>query len=347
MRSFATAGVFLAAVLGTVGARADEGRIPIFKPTTITQAGHYILTRDISAASGPMLIIQADHVTLDLNGRLVSSSGTTSNLVQIADGFRDITVRNGRLRGGNTGVIFFSTTQRTRLSLETLEISGSASAGIFVQGAEHVDVRSCRVRDSHNAGIVVIGYSDVFSGRFTDNSIEFPASNGLHLSDLRDGEISGNVITLQERGGIGIDLTGASPLAGGNLVQRNVVSIPGGVQVTGIMIESVSNHNLVQLNVVQGATLRGMVIAGSENRVVRNLVAKTTGDGFFVQGARNLLDGNQAEGNTGCGIDFITNTAHAWRNNMLRGNGAGLEVCNGAGGNTNAGGNICDAGFCP
>src|SRR5438093_788677 len=112
MRSFAAAGTILAAVLGAVGALADEGRIPIFQPTTITQPGHYILTRDVAAASGPLLVIQADHVTLDLNGRMVSSSGVTSNLVQIADGFRDITVRNGRLRGGNAGVLYFSTTQK-------------------------------------------------------------------------------------------------------------------------------------------------------------------------------------------------------------------------------------------
>jgi len=32
---------------------ADEARIPIFQPTTITQPGYYILTRDLSPASGP------------------------------------------------------------------------------------------------------------------------------------------------------------------------------------------------------------------------------------------------------------------------------------------------------
>ncbi len=40
-------------------------------PTTITAPGHYVLTRDISAASGPVLDIQADGVTVDGNGHTI------------------------------------------------------------------------------------------------------------------------------------------------------------------------------------------------------------------------------------------------------------------------------------
>ena len=45
---------------------ADEARIPIFQPTTITQPGYYILTRDLSPASGTAITIQSDGVTVDL-----------------------------------------------------------------------------------------------------------------------------------------------------------------------------------------------------------------------------------------------------------------------------------------
>src|SRR5262245_43476631 len=99
MKLFLAAGVLAAAALGTAGLYGDEGRIPISQPTTITQSGHYLLTRDIAAASGPGITIQASNVTLDLNGYKVSSSSTLFNLVQVADGSRDITVRNGRLQG--------------------------------------------------------------------------------------------------------------------------------------------------------------------------------------------------------------------------------------------------------
>src|SRR5438093_7812333 len=51
---------------------ADEARIPIFQPATITQPGYYILTRDLSPASGTAITIQSDGVTVDLNRRRAS-----------------------------------------------------------------------------------------------------------------------------------------------------------------------------------------------------------------------------------------------------------------------------------
>ena len=42
---------------------ADEGRIPIFQQTTITQSGHYVVTRSFSVSSGSAILIDADKVT--------------------------------------------------------------------------------------------------------------------------------------------------------------------------------------------------------------------------------------------------------------------------------------------
>src|SRR5262245_37924449 len=41
-----------ASLLVATFARADEGRIPIFQPTTITSSGSYILTRNITVPLG-------------------------------------------------------------------------------------------------------------------------------------------------------------------------------------------------------------------------------------------------------------------------------------------------------
>src|SRR5262245_29639075 len=212
MKHPAAIGALLATALGAAGLRADEGRIPIFQPTTITQPGHDLLTRDlvITSANAPGILIQAHNVTVDLNGRTINGPSARNNLVQIADGFRDITVRNGRLSGGNNGVLYFSTTNRTRITLERLEIAGTAGHAIGIQDAEHVDVISCRILNPQGAGITVSGFSDVFSGRFVDNSITNPASDGIGVVDLRDGEISGNVVSLQGTAARGIDLTGSA-----------------------------------------------------------------------------------------------------------------------------------------
>ena len=74
------------------------------------------------------------------------------------------------------------------------------------------------------------------------------------------------------------------------------------------------------------------------------LINPTAGHGIGVGGTggalRNLIEGNQIEGNAGCGIRFdATASSNVYRNNMLRGNTGGA-VCNAGVGNTDAGGNV-------
>lgn len=68
---------------------ADEGGLPVDKPTTITQPGHYILTRDVVAVIGSALDVGTighvtiDHVTIDLNGLDASTLDVTSPVVDL------------------------------------------------------------------------------------------------------------------------------------------------------------------------------------------------------------------------------------------------------------------------
>jgi parallel beta-helix repeat protein len=66
-----------------------------------------------------------------------------------------------------------------------------------------------------------------------------------------------------------------------------------------------------------------------------------TGHGIWVyQGQRNLIQGNEIEGNAGCGIALDASSGeNAYRKNLLRGNSGGA-VCDSGTGNTDAGGNI-------
>jgi len=323
---------------------ADEARIPIFQPTTITQPGHYIVTRNISTF-GTVVRIQASNVTLDLNEHLLTSSASTSNQIEIADGFTDVVIRNGRLSGNGigNGVTYTSTTNRIRLTIDRLTISNTG-IGIFIQDVESIRVTSCLIRNVVSDGIRVHGWSDVFAGTFNDNTVLGPGGRGLILFDLRNGEVRRNIVSNPGVGSEGIHLTGSLAAGGGNVVEGNTVSVTAGASITGITVNAFSNHNLITKNVVKGATLRGFFVAGSENRLVRNL-AGASAQGFGVSGSRNLIEDNLAEGNTGCGLIFFNTNSHAWRDNMLRGNVP--EVCSGGAPNTNAGGNICNAGICP
>jgi parallel beta-helix repeat protein len=326
---------------------AEEARIPLGQPATITHPGYYVVTQGIEVTSGSAITINADNVTLDLNGFHLYSGDTSASVIQIADGHKDVIVQNGFIILGGHAVSYVSTTSRTRITLKDLQTSFQNSDSVFIQDAEHVDVLHCRIAQPSGDGIRIDGYSDTFTGLLSDNAILNPAGRGIILFDLHDGAVTGNQVLNPGAGSEGIRLSGVSSAGGGNLVKGNTISGSGASAVTGIFIDASSTHNLITNNIVHGASARGMFIFSSENRIVQNVMGGNTGDGISVAGSRNLLDDNVVEANTACGIDFLNTNAHAWSNNMLRGNAVGQEVCNGAGGNTNAGGNICDAGFCP
>ena len=82
----------------------------------------------------------------------------------------------------------------------------------------------------------------------------------------------------------------------------------------------------------------GIVLNSQGNRIAYNVLKGNRSDGLSVGGGiglDNLIEGNQIDSNTGCGIRF-SGADNAYRDNMLRGN-AGGAVCGIA---TDAGGNI-------
>src|SRR5262245_4847684 len=349
-RTFMTCLLLAVAAISEVW--ADEGRIPIFGPVIITQPGHYILTKDISAPiGGNGIAIQSDNVTVDLNGHQVTAvANFTLSAIGIADGSRDITLRSGRIAGGNAGITYSSTTVGARLEIDSLEISGTDAAYIDIRGAEYVEVRSCRmVADAAGASgvfVTAVSGSNTFIGRFVGNTILGAGKGnfaGLDLEDLRGGEIRDNEVTAVQSSGGGIiacDEAPVTPQNGGNIVEGNTVSGgPGGSNGMAFC----TSHNLLVNNVVHGMPSTGLVLSSG---TAGNLVADnvTSGDGHdgihATLSSRNLLERNLSEGNigTGCGIYFGSSSSNAYRNNMLR-NNAGGPVCLPAG-NLDAGGNI-------
>src|SRR5688572_20721156 len=70
---------------------------------TITQPGSY-LVRDNLTASGDCLVVQADFVTIDLNGFVISGNGPGVGISDVNVERRGITVRNGTITGFGNGV---------------------------------------------------------------------------------------------------------------------------------------------------------------------------------------------------------------------------------------------------
>jgi len=329
-------------------ALAIEGRIPIFQATTITQPGHYDVTNDIQVTGGDAIVIDADGVTLDLNGRSVSSSSSTGTIIRILAARRNISIRGGRLSGGAYGVYYLSTTALTRVSIEDVEVLNVATDGIHLEGVERADISDCILHASGHFGIYVRGvFTNHFTGRIIDNTIDNAGYGGIYVADGDALEIRGNIVTDSDLSGaccgVGIGISGTGGRSGGHRVDSNTIQ-GGGPNTNGLLIDGsivLGDNSLIINNVITGNGAAGIVLDASGNRVVGNVVGANGSHGIRVAYRRNLIDGNQVEGNSGNGLFFLSgapSTGHVYRNNMLRGNTLG-GVSDTGGTATDGGGN--------
>ncbi len=346
---------------------ADEGRIPIFKPTTITQSGHYVLTRDIVVTAGDGIVIGASGVTLDLNGHLIASNVPTSRLIYIGDVENTAaTIRNGRLSGGFIGIDSF-TKPGLRLRVEHVEIEGSERA-VFIDLAQSVQIIGCRVTGTTGSSAIRVSgpAGGTFTGEFVDNLITDVRGDGLELYNLRGGVVRGNVVTNFGTGasfdtGILLDSLGtASADLGGSTIDGNTVrksdddigisvlsgsnnlltnNVASGLGATGIFVQTAGNriaYNVASSNAIDGIHIGCPTCGADHNTLERNTLRRNMVNGVSVQGNTNLIDSNLIEGNSQYGILFDSGTGSAYRGNMLRDNTIGAVL----GTATDAGGNI-------
>jgi hypothetical protein len=350
-------------LLPPLGVLADEGRIPIYAPTTITQAGSYIVTRDfcfgISAvppclAVGTGIDISANDVTLDLNGHTLSMQGASANAIRVTTSAatRGIVIRNGRIfgdGGSNSIGILSSVTNPVRLRIEDVTVRGAGGNCIDIGSAEQVVVERNSLETCYTA-LSITGSR--FGGRIVDNSVMDATGGGLALIGLEGGQVLGNRVRRFSQGtnSAGIWLTDG----GRNLVQGNVIAAGGsfGANSMGILLDGApvaSSNNVLRENTVAGVPY-GIRAYSDENRLERNVVTGGSETGVWIgalgSGSRTMVEDNQILSFGGCGLFFVNNLSHVYRNNVIRGNGSGSDVCGFASPITNGGGNVCTA-ACP
>jgi hypothetical protein len=170
---------------------------------TISQPGSYYLTHNLAVTAGDAIDINANGVTLDLNGFTISSTaavGVTSG-ISLNDGLSDITIWNGHIRGGvtNNGSGVYSGNGfhfgiRSDLKdgpvnvlVSGVSVSGCLSSGILLGVGDSTMVESCTVR-------TVGGGAGINAAMVKDCSVIDCGFNGIlgdQVSDCR-GESSGS-----------------------------------------------------------------------------------------------------------------------------------------------------------
>jgi hypothetical protein len=204
-------------------------------PVQISQSGSYRLTSDLTSSTVfTGISVNADHVTIDLNGFSIIGPGTgTSGSGIIASTGADSTaVLNGRVIGlGSDGIRL-----RDDARIVGVHVEGSG-AGSFVRSGivvgERSTVRGCTSHANTGWGISAssgstvaesvatsngeIGISVIVAGSIVDNTVIGNGQAGVRSGN--GGTVSGNVIS--DNLGLGIECLANAGYAGNVLTRNN------------------------------------------------------------------------------------------------------------------------------
>jgi hypothetical protein len=154
-------------------------------PYLIKKPGLYVLKKDVVftptiAASGQAITINASDVTLDLGGRIISTTApqnatnTTVGIGLASAPTPHVTIRNGTLRNFNQGIFLPAGGAVARVLVEDMFISNSVTEGIRVE-ASSIEIRRCKIVDTGyfqplttTFGIVALGEGVT---RIVDNDV--------------------------------------------------------------------------------------------------------------------------------------------------------------------------------
>jgi hypothetical protein len=265
------------------------------------------VTEDVTLTSNLLcpqmsgLVIGADGVTIDLAGHALDGGISGSIGIDNSAGHDDVTVRDGSVTGWSTAIDARDALRNRILNVDT---SARSTAIVFDGGQGHL------VRNS-----------DAFGRLWGIDSRGSDAVEVAHSS--AQGSLGG-----------GMNLSGD-----GVRVVENEVSFPGGEGVDQQGIRLVGSVARIARNRVGGWALGGIVVAGSDNALVRNEAFDTVlpdftdppasaGDGIFVSAfsVRTLLRGNSLHDNEGDGIETQDPTSRLGSNTANDNGDLGIEA---------------------
>jgi parallel beta-helix repeat (two copies) len=258
---------------------ALAAKTPISGPTTIIQPGSYYLTKDIAAPQFSQAItIEADHVTIDLDGHVMTS--THYDLISCTN-HTDIRITNGKMVGGGVGISFqhFG----GRIEIDHMTFVGQTGLAIFIYpvNAERHPYGTAIIEDVFvdSTGIEM----EYLEGGLVDRNVLHKAY--MRLINCRNNTLSNNDVSGYSTMGIGLFNSE------NNLIHHNNVS--GVVSTGGIYLDNTSNNNSLDWNLAAQNGGEGIHIAGTGNVYSYN---RTPGNAFPGIGA--------AVGNTDGGGNF-------------------------------------------
>jgi hypothetical protein len=266
-----------------------EARTPISTaPFTIGTSGSYYLTGNLSVTTGNAIVINADNVTLDLNGFTLSSTAATDigSGVSITNVRTNVVVRNGSIRGlttysagtftkaGFQSGIFVNTSTSQNIRVADIHVSGVGNNGILLPTGTMPSSMAERCM------VLVCSQLGLSAGAVRDCVVKTAGTNGIF--GLSVSSSSGETV------GTGVNDHGIS----GTTVESCLGTAVGGY---GVNAETVSNS--------RGTSVGGRGIVAIDATNCR--ASSTTGIGLFATTATGCF--GQSTDEAGLAANTATN----------------------------------------
>ena len=340
----------------------DEAQAAVGCGDTITT--DTTLHQDLVNCPNNGIIIDADNVSLDLNGHLVDGDGIPAAGCDPGTEFCDeglaalnhdgVTIKSGRVREFGDGV---AVGRARHVRLLSISSSKNTFFGIVLFRAARSLVRGSSGNRNPAPDGDGMGLFSSHRVRVLNNSFRRNAEPGLHLAfDSGHNLIKGNVFG-RNAPAVLVEKADRNRILGNRFVRNgaSVVVASGSANVIarnhilkgqdGIAIEK-GHRNLVSRNVIDGPRQAGIYLAlnrpsigGHDNLVRRNLVRGSGENAFLVRAAdrHSRLKGNIAIGAGNDGFDIESRSAKLTRNRANHNHDLGIRAVRGV---IDGGGNV-------
>ncbi len=284
----------------------------------ISTPGAYYFTGNLTGEMGKNGIsIQANDVTLDLNGFALISGGTDQMIgISFGGASANCTIRNGCVRGwGFRGVDAGSKPVR----VEKLRLSGNGEIGL--QASSGSIIEDCVATQN------TIGFFGFDQVQFTRCAATVNSEHGFYCQ--YDASVLDSIAS--RNGGMGIRVTSAGSILRCTVSRNELQGIVAGDGST--VANCTSSNNLGRgIYVTGGSIVRQCTTSGNigpgiqaqERCVVQeNLCATNGGEGILALGESNRIEGNDCSAN---GVGFRISAGCLFFGNSARGNGTNFNI---------------------
>ncbi len=296
------------------------GKAPIPKTVfcgqTITESVK--LNNSLGDCLGHGLIVGADNITIDLNGKTIDGKALGAAIMN--NGFDNVTVRNGVVMEFDYGVMLNNGTQRNIVEGVTAQLNQEAGISLG-QSTAPQDPNFPPTEEPLPGWMSGVDRNIIRSNSIVANTRGVWINNGAKDNALRDnmiGSTSGEAVWVERA---------SQNLIAGNSIQ---VASKAGVLLEGATGIRVEDNSIVEAGtgVIISDTTQGTIgIESTDNHVEGNVIADSSGPALeIVESSRNVLIDNVGTLTDSDAIELYRANENEIRGNDVSGNKGGISL---------------------